>query len=50
MADPVETHTYVTTSGDDAFARTLLDMGEQTCFLHAFCRTELKTRVKVTTA
>jgi hypothetical protein len=25
-------------------------MGEQTCFLHAFCRTELKTRVKVTTA
>jgi len=49
MADPVETHTYVTTTGDDAFARTLLDMGEQTCFLHAFCRTELKTRVKVTT-
>lgn len=48
-ADPVETHTYVTTAEDDTFARTLLDMGEQTCFLHAFCRTELKTKVKITT-
>lgn len=48
-ADPVETHLYVTTAEDDDFARTLLDMGEQTCFLHAFCRTELKTKVKITT-
>lgn len=25
--------------------RTLVDMGEQTCFLHAACRSELKTKV-----
>ncbi len=48
-ADPVETHTYLTTTEGDDFARSLLDMGEQTCFLHAFCRTELKTKVKVVT-
>jgi hypothetical protein len=48
-ADPVETHLYLTTTEDDDFARRLLDMGEQTCFLHALCRSELKTRVRVTT-
>ena len=46
-ADPVETHVYLDTSEDEAFARKALDMGEQTCFLHAFCRTELETRVKI---
>ena len=33
---------------DEAFARAALDMGEQTCFLHAFCRTDLKARVRIT--
>lgn len=47
-ADPVETHVYLDSGEDDAFARTVLDVGEQTCFLHAFCRTDLKARVKVT--
>lgn len=47
-ADPVETHVYIVDGEDDDFARTVLDMGEQTCFLHAFCRTDLKARVKVT--
>jgi hypothetical protein len=47
-ADPVETHVYLTTSEDEEFARTLLDTGEQTCFLHAFCRTDPKPKVKVT--
>ncbi|MGD8341783.1 MAG: OsmC family peroxiredoxin [Gammaproteobacteria bacterium] len=46
-ADPVETHVHLVTGQDDAFARTALDMSEQTCFLHALCRTELKTRVKI---
>ena len=32
---------------DDDFARTALDVSEKTCFLHAFCRTDLKARVKV---
>lgn len=46
-ADAVETHVYLQTREDDAFARTALDMAEQTCFLHAFCRTDLKAKVMV---
>ena len=46
-ADAVETDVYLETGEDDAFARTLLDMSEQTCFLHAFCRAELKTKLKI---
>ena len=47
VADAVETHTYLDTPEGDEFARKALDMGEQTCFLHAFCRTDLKTKIKV---
>jgi hypothetical protein len=46
-ADPVETHVYLDTGEDDGFARTALDMAEQTCFLHAFCRTDLKAKVTI---
>ena len=46
-AEPVETHLHLVTGEDDEFARTLLDMGEQTCFLHAFCKADLKTRVRI---
>ena len=46
-ADPVETHVYLESGEDDAFARTALDMSEQTCFLHAFCKADLKARVSV---
>ncbi len=46
-ADPVETHVYLRTPEDAGFAQALLDMGEQTCFLHALCRTDLKTRIKI---
>ena len=46
-ADPVETHVYLDTQEDDDFARTALDMAEQTCFLHAFCKTALKTKVSI---
>lgn len=46
-AAPVETHVYLTSSEDDEFAKTILDMAEQTCFLHAFCRTELKTKYRL---
>ena len=45
-ADPVETQLYLKTSEDDDFAREILDMGEQTCFLHAFCRTALKPNIR----
>ncbi|MFB6252001.1 MAG: hypothetical protein ABEI27_10025 [Halobellus sp.] len=37
---PVETCAYVETSEDAEFARELLDMSEQTCFLHALCRSD----------
>ena len=46
-ADPVETHVYLVTGEDDEFARQALDMSEQTCFLHAFCKADLKTRVSI---
>lgn len=42
-----ETHVYIDSGEDGEFARTLLAMGEQTCFLHAFCRTALKTKIKL---
>lgn len=47
-ADPVETHVHLETGESDDVARDMLDMSEKTCFLHAFCRTDLKTRLKVT--
>ena len=46
-ADPLETHCYLDSDEDDDHARYMLDMAEQTCFLHAFCRTDLKAKVKV---
>ena len=46
-ADPVETHVYLDTCEEDDFARQALDMSEQTCFLHAFCKADLKTRVSI---
>ncbi|MXY33032.1 MAG: OsmC family protein [Boseongicola sp. SB0664_bin_43] len=45
-ADPVETHVYLETSESDETAQEMLDISEQTCFLHAFCRTDLKTKLK----
>ncbi len=46
--DPVETHVYLRTGEDDDFARTALDMSEQTCFLHAFCKAGLKAKIRIT--
>lgn len=47
-ADPVETHVHLTTPASDDMARDMLDVAERTCFLHALCRTDLGTRLKVT--
>jgi hypothetical protein len=47
QADPVETHVYLDTPEDVEFARSIVDMSEQTCFLHALCRTDLRTRLSV---
>ena len=46
-ADPIETHVYLQSSESDETAREMLDISEKTCFLHAFCRTDLKTKLKV---
>jgi hypothetical protein len=46
-AAPVETRVYLDSGESDDFARTALRMGEQTCFLHALCRTDLRVRVSV---
>jgi len=46
-ADPIETHVYLETNEPDAVAQEMLDISERTCFLHAFCKTDLKTRLKV---
>jgi hypothetical protein len=49
-ADPVETHVYLDSPEDDAFAREVLDVGERTCFLHALCRTDLATHIQARTS
>ena len=46
-ADPIETHVYLETTETNQVAQEMLDISEQTCFLHAFCRTDLKTKLKV---
>ncbi|MEM7472942.1 MAG: OsmC family protein [Pseudomonadota bacterium] len=46
-ADPIETHVYLQTTETDETAQEMLDISEQTCFLHAFCRTDLKTKLRV---
>ena len=46
-ADAVETHVYLESGEDDEFARTILDMAEQTCFLHALCRNALKVNTSL---
>jgi uncharacterized OsmC-like protein len=45
-ADPVRTHVEIATSADDDTVRSIVDMGERTCFLHAAARTSLKTRIR----
>lgn len=47
QADPIETHVYLETGESDETAQEMLDVSEQTCFLHAFCRTDLKTKLKI---
>ena len=46
QADPVETHVFLDGAEDADAARQMLDMGEQTCFLHALCRTDLEQVVE----
>jgi uncharacterized OsmC-like protein len=46
-AEPVETHVHLESDQDDLFARKALAMAEQTCFLHALCRSALRVDLKL---
>lgn len=46
-ARPVESHVHVASDEPADEIRRLVDMGEQTCFLHAACRTALKPRLRL---
>lgn len=46
-ANPVDTHVFIDSGEDDDYARLLVDMGEQTCFLHAACRSQVKSRIRL---
>ena len=47
-AQPIETHVFMDTgegvTEDDA--QQILGVGERTCFLHAFCRDDVKAKVR----
>ncbi len=45
--DPAGYRVILETSESDETAREMLDISGQTCFLHALCRTDLKTKIKV---
>lgn len=42
----VITHVYMDSPHDDAYAQQVVDMSEQTCFLHAACRQAVKVKLK----
>ncbi|XHC00302.1 OsmC family protein [Nitratireductor sp. ac15] len=46
-AAPLETHVHIRSDETDAFAQSMLEVAEQTCFLHAFCRTPLKAKLTI---
>jgi len=46
VAQSVETHVFLETGADDDAAQQILGVGERTCFLHAFCRDDLKPKVR----
>ncbi len=48
-AEPVNSHVFVNSSEDNDAVRTLVDMGEQTCYLHACYRGIAKTRLRIIT-
>lgn len=47
MAGPVDTHVYVSSTEDNDAVRTLVDMGEQTCYLHACYKGITKTKIRI---
>lgn len=47
VAEPVDTHTFLSTGEDDQAAQKILSMSERTCFLHAAMRGTNQTQVTV---
>ena len=47
-AEALETHVFLESNENDNFAKRILDISEQTCFLHALCRAKLRKKIKVT--
>lgn len=45
-AEPVDTHVFVDNEEEADKTQTLLNMSEQTCYLHAACRSDIKTIIK----
>ena len=43
----VDTDVFIGNAEDEDATQTLLNMGEQTCYLHAACRSAIKTRIRV---
>ena len=45
-SEAVDTHVFIKSEEDEAATQKLLEMGEQTCYLHAACRSGIKTRIR----
>jgi hypothetical protein len=48
-AYPVDTHVFLTSTDDDETNRVLVDMSDQTCYLHACYRGIAKTKLRIIT-
>ena len=46
-SSPVDTDVFIINKQELEDTQTLLNMGEQTCYLHAACRSGLKTRIRL---
>ncbi len=46
VAKPVETHIYLESECTDDQVQEIVGVAERTCFLHAFCRDDLKPKVR----
>ena len=42
----IQTHVWLDSGHDDDYARQVVDMSEQTCFLHAACRMPVEVIIK----
>lgn len=48
-AKALETHVYLESEEENEFATQILDISEQTCFLHALCKAKLNIKTRIST-